>query len=280
MAAAVPPPQLFSALYADRSLWETPNPSYDTLCGIFSHRVGCAAAPACRDGLAQLAVRSPTVIAFMMNSDLEAIYVAHSISLFPADPTSTTTMDGMMVGLLGDSPSSVVPIVLPQPFFTCPATTAAYDVTYIQGPEWTQPRHGSCVPFSCCCSLVLLTRMTSALVPAIIMPADVASQAILGAPLDGRYTLLAFFNMFIQAPLLDPDATVRAAIQPLAEWWRLACMNTAAGAGALSQAAHNPANPRESARLALWVSRVRDSQMARLGHGGPGSVERHFRSWS
>ena len=84
--------------------------------------------------------------------------------------------------------------------------------------------------------------------------------------------------MFIQAPLLDPDAAVR---QPLAEWWCLACMNTAGGAGALSQAAHNPANPHESARLALWVSRVRDSQMARLGHGGPGlSNATYFCSWS
>ena len=44
-------------------------------------------------------------------------------------------MDGMMVGLLGDSPSSVVPIVLPQAFFTCPAASAAYDMTYIQGPN-------------------------------------------------------------------------------------------------------------------------------------------------
>ena len=200
MAAAVPPPQLFSALYADHSLWETPNPAYDTLCGIFSHRAGCAAAPACRDGLAQLAVRSPTIIAFMMNSDLDAVYVAHSISLFPADPTSVTSMDGMMVGLLGDSPSSVVPIVLPQAFFTCPAASAAYDMTYIQGPNGHSHATAPVFRFPAVASGTadtddLRTR------PAIVMPSDIASQAILGAPLDGRYTLLAFFNMFIQAPL-------------------------------------------------------------------------------
>ena len=87
------------------------------------------------------------------------------------------------------------------------------------------------------------------------MPSDVAAQAILGAPVNGRYTLLAFFNMFIQAPLLDPDATVRATIQPLATWWRLACMNTAGGGGVLSQAAHAPTSPLESALLTRWVSR-------------------------
>ena len=135
MAAAVPPPQLFSALYSDRSLWETPNPAYDTLCGLFAHSGTSVAAPACRDGLAQLAVRSPTVIAFMLNSDLDSVYVAHSITLFPGDPTSATSMDGMMVGLLGDNPNSVVPIVFPQACFTCPGSAAAYDVTYIQGPN-------------------------------------------------------------------------------------------------------------------------------------------------
>jgi hypothetical protein len=150
MAAAVPPPQLFSALYADSSLWETPNPAYDTLCGIFSHRAGCAAAPACRDGLAQLAVRSPTVIAFMMNSDLDAVYVAHSISLFPADPTSVTSMDGMMVGLLGDSPSSVVPIVLPQAFLHLSCCFRCIRCDLHTRPQWTHSRHRSCVPFSCC----------------------------------------------------------------------------------------------------------------------------------
>ena len=114
--------------------------------------------------------------------------------------------------------------------------------------------------------LVLLTLTTCALVP----PLSCLRRRLSSDLGCLRYTLLAFFNMFIQAPLLDPDAAVRAAIQPLAEWWCLACMNTAGGAGALSQAAHNPANPHESARLALWVSRVRDSQMAHLGHGGPG----------
>ena len=275
MAAAVPPPQLFSALYSDRSLWETPNPSYDTLCGLFAHSGTSVAAPACRDGLAQLAVRSPTVIAFMLNSDLDSVYVAHSITLFPGDPTSATSMDGMMVGLLGDNPNSVVPIVFPQACFTCPASAAAYDITYIQGPNGHSHATAPVFRFPGVASGSADTDDLRSR-PAIVMPSDVAAQAILGAPVDGRYTLLAFFNMFIQAPLLDPDATVRATIQPLATWWRLACMNAAGGAGVLSQAAHAPASPLESALLTRWVSRVRDSQMARLGHGGPGLSNASF----
>jgi hypothetical protein len=133
---AVPPAavaDLFSTLYRDAAKWENPTPDYETLANSFGATATAVTAPVCRDGLVQLSTRSPIVIAFVSEDECDAIYVAHSLTIFSADVTSTTGMDGLVVGLVGDQPASAIPIVFPQAFFTVIAATHALDVATIQG---------------------------------------------------------------------------------------------------------------------------------------------------
>jgi hypothetical protein len=104
----------------------------------------------------------------------------------------------------------------------------------------------------------------------MLLPTEHAALALTTSPTDGRYSLLGFFNTFLQAPLASADAAVVNAIEPLANWWRLASTDTAAGATAVSSALHAVTTPREQARLAAWASRVKQGQLARIGVGGPG----------
>ena len=87
------PPPVFSDLFDDATKWGEPVPDYDALIlhlgGVASTAVG---APALYDraqtmlGLANLAHRSPTLIAFCPADDNEYIYVGHSLSVYPSDP--------------------------------------------------------------------------------------------------------------------------------------------------------------------------------------------------
>ena len=64
------PPPLFSALFADAAQWDNPAPDYDALIVLLGGTAAGAGAPAVYDrnqtaaGLANLATRSPTVVAF------------------------------------------------------------------------------------------------------------------------------------------------------------------------------------------------------------------------
>ena len=53
-------------------------------------------------------------------------------------------------------------------------------------------------------------------------------------------------------------------------WLRLASTRNAAATSPVAQALRGAATPREQARLTAWANKVKDSQMARLGVGGPG----------
>ena len=226
------------------------------------------AAPLCRDGLAQLATRTPVVLAFVSDAECDHIYVAHSITLFPTDVTDPTAMDNLAVGLVGDRLDYAVPVVFPQPFFSvCPATHCL-NVAAIQGAAG----HGAAVPVFRQGPHAAGEADTNELRArrAVLLPPHLAGLALRSAPADGRYSLLHFFNTFLQATLASGDAAAIAALEPVTQWWRLASTNLAAGTSAVSQALLPVASPRAQARLNAWASRVKDSQMNRLGVGGPG----------
>jgi hypothetical protein len=76
----------------------------DVLVNGFGSGAGVTNATTCHDGLAQTASCFPITLVFITNMDLDGICAAHSLLLFPADVTDPTTLDGLMVGLLGDRP--------------------------------------------------------------------------------------------------------------------------------------------------------------------------------
>ena len=261
---------LFSALFGDASRWENFVSDYPVLHASFGKGTNAAqplAAPACRDGLAQLATRTPVVLAFVLDSECDYIYVAHSVTVFPCDIADPTAMDNQLVGLIGDRLDSTVPVVLPQPFFTVCGQVAALDAETIQGVGG----HGAAPPIfrdgphAGNAAHTTLLRARNAL----LMPPHLASLAIANA-VEGRYTLLGFYNTFLGTTLAAGDAAAIAALSPVTQWWRLASTNNAAGTSVVSQALLNVGAPRNQARLNAWSSRVKDGQMARLGHGGSG----------
>jgi hypothetical protein len=215
-----------------------------------------------------LATRAPVVLAVISDQEPEFVYIVHSLTVFPTDVTATTTMDGRVVGLIGDDVTNAVPVVLSNDFFTVPANAHAEDIATIQGPTG----HGAVPPVFITGPHAAGTANTHALRarPAMILPCDIAGFAIAQAPVDGRFTLLGFYNTFLQGPLASPDAATVLRYQPLSDWWRLASTARAAGGSVMSQALANPVNLHHQGRLARWCNRVRDSQLARLGAGGPG----------
>jgi hypothetical protein len=264
MAAATP--ALFSSLFGDAVQWENFSPSYDVLTSHFANGANVTQAPACRDGLVQLATRTPVVLAVVSDAECDVIYLVHSLTLFPADVCSPTTMDGSTVGLIGNHPASAVAVILPQVFFALSNHATALDVATIQGltghgaapPVYRQGPH---VAGAANTSQVRCRR-------AMILPPSVAARALADASADGTYTLLGFFNSFLNPQPLDP--VERASIEPLTQWWRAASTNTAAGASVISASLSQPNSPRELGRLTAWSNRVKDDQMKRLGVGGPG----------
>lgn len=265
MAAAAP---LFSQLFGDASKWENFSPTYGVLTDHFACGAAAMAAPQCRDGLVQLATRTPVVVAFVTDAECDTIYVAHSLTLFAGDVSSPTTMDGLVVGLIGDSPASCVPVLLPQAFFTLTNNTLALDIATIQGPAG----HGAAPPVfrqgphAAGTANATATRARRAMV----LPPAVAARALATASVDGCYTLLGFYNEFLQGPILTADAAGLVAIEPLAQWWRLASTNVAAGTNVVCSALHQPTSPRELSRLTATANRTKDAQLSRLGVGGPG----------
>jgi hypothetical protein len=191
MAATIP---LFSALFGEPAAWDNPDPDYNVLTDTFGHSATCAATPACKAGLVQLTAQTPVVVAFVPDVDCDSIYVAHSLTLFPGDVTAPTGLDNLVVGLVGDRLSAVVPVVFPEAFFTVVAATRALNPTAIQGING----HGAVPPMYRSGPHAAGTAATDSIRarPLMIMP-PMAGEALSNAPPDGRYSLVGFFNTFI-----------------------------------------------------------------------------------
>ena len=102
---------LASTLFADAAKWVAAAPDYGALLGQFG---GAAAtdAPTTRRGYADLASCSPMLVCFTYGDDPEHITVAHSPSHYPADPTTASVLDDLLVVLVGDNLNTAVPMVL------------------------------------------------------------------------------------------------------------------------------------------------------------------------
>jgi hypothetical protein len=103
----------------------------------------------------------------------------------------------------------------------------------------------------------------------MVLPPSQAALALAGTSADGSYTLLGFFNRFLQGPLALVDPLEVIAIGPLVQWWRLAGTNSAGGMSIASSPLLLPTSPGEMLRLAAWSSRVKSNELRGVGLGGP-----------
>ena len=132
MALAKP---TFSLLLNDPAKWLDPNPDYATLLlTVGNDRTGVAATTV-KAAILNIAQRSPVALAFVLNNDLDHIYVGHTPRLYPQDLTSTTAMDNLVVVQVGNDPASSLPVVLPDVAFSRTALAYVTDVPTIVGPN-------------------------------------------------------------------------------------------------------------------------------------------------
>ena len=168
------PPPLFSHLYGDATLWDNPDPDYLTLINTFGSGMTPAAAPETQAGLAALSTRAPIVLTFVTDSEPDHVYIGHLLTIFPADITDMTALDGHLIALVGDSLASAVPVALPTAFITRTAGNYAKTTVLIHSatghaaipPVWHTGPHtlttantnslAPALPWSCLRTLLLM----------------------------------------------------------------------------------------------------------------------------
>ena len=232
LAIMAAPPPLFSDLYGDATKWDEPNPDYNALIlrlgGVAGTGAGAVALfdrDATAHALANLATRSPTLIAFCPSDDNEHIYVGHSLSIYPADPLATLSFDNDLITLVGNDPDSCQPVAIPRVAFTR-TNVRAKTIDEIRGangfsaavPVLRQGPHAAGDPDT---NDLSVRRVM--LIPTHSIP-DIMTYLA-----GGYYTYQTFYNEFLDAPLTSGVGAVVALYTPLAEWWRAVSTNTAAG---------------------------------------------------
>ena len=258
-------PGLFSDLVADAALWDAHRPDYGTLLGAVG---GAAPADraACQRSLCNIAQRTPSALAFVIQGDGDAIHVGIGLSIFPADPAHNTPYDDHMTLLNGNDINNAVPIVLPDSAFTrtgvirCSSTAVlsggtmhgAAPVVYRNGP------HAGGAPDTD----DLRVRKV------MLLPPEAAERLLSLNPV-GRYGLPGFYREFIEGPMTSGDAAQVATWTPVEEWWRVACTNAAGGHSPVSIDPIASPVPGNLIRLNAWVARTRNEALQRLGMGGP-----------
>ena len=160
------------------------------------------------------AVNTPTGCAFMLDGDLEHVYVGHSPTGYPSDPTAATPFDGLITFLVGNDIRNVTAVVLPNDSFQRTGDTNAYEMAYLTRIQWFGAgppvlRH-AIAPVGTLRAAALRSR------PIMLLPRSVLMTCLTDVP-DGRYTMLAFYNSIIQ-PLLSSGVAAKVTlITPLAE---------------------------------------------------------------
>jgi hypothetical protein len=273
MAAAAPPSTL-SSLYGDATRWANPTPDYATLATSFGATLGVNASLStiCREGLSQASTLSPLVVTFVSTGECDTIYVAHSLSVIPSDVTNPTAVDGHVLGLVGDETTAVFPVVLPNAGFTVTGAIRAEFCNAFVAHHGLAPPVFRSGPHAAAAANASNIRVR----PVMVLPAEVSSLALRSASRQGSYTLLGFFDTFIRTAYNGRTPAQRAAIRPLANWWRLACTDQVGGDTEVSIALVPTATPALTAKVASHVNRVVISQTARMGLGGPGLTTAAF----
>jgi hypothetical protein len=255
----------FSDLLADPSQWDEHRPDHAALMGVVGAGAG-ADAIATKTAVINTASRSPVVLAFMLTGDDNHIYVGHTPTVFPADVLAATPFDNLTILLIGNDLQRVTPVVLPNELFQRCQEIRVFNTGHMTGAAGHSAapavfRFDAAGAGDAEAGEIRARRF-------FLLPADRAEEAV-SHSVDGRFTILGFYNRFIQPGLADADPAIVDAHRPIEQWWRYACTNTAAGVSRLANAPVTSPLPGATMRLNGWVNRVTSSLLGRLGVGGP-----------
>ena len=271
--AAAPPRNLASDLYQEPAFWDEHDPDYLAIDAVIGGGVG-ATRDVVRRHLTNLDARSPVALAVTLAGDNDHIYVVHSLSVYPASVTDATPFDNCLIGLCGNDFDACTAIVLPNDSCARTGDTLALNIPTMTGPAGHAAgppafTFGPHAPGAANTDQLNVRR-------AVLLPPDYAHTFLSNQP-TGRYTKLAFYTQFLQAPL-DAGGAAAADIAPVAQWYRLACTwtNNHHNEMPTTIAPVTSVLPIENAGLNAWVRRVIARQLARLGRGGPGLTTAAF----
>ena len=249
----------------DASLWEAPNPDYAQLLTTVGGAANTARADTLR-AIVNISERSPVAVALIINGAEDLVHVAHSPSLYPADPLNPRPWDNCCVVLLGNDLATSVPIVLePEAFSRCGDTRclASAEIVGVNG-HGANPivyRHG---PHAAGTANTNMLRARKAM----LLPPTAAHHCVSHMD-DGRYTLAGFWNAFVNPGITDANPAVQATWEPVREWFRVASTNDNANHSVLAVTPTVSGNPGHTLSLNRWVQGRKDQIMRLGGVGGP-----------
>ena len=194
--------------------------------------------------IANIAQRTPAVPAFVLDNDQDFIYVGHSPSVYPANPSEPIPFDNHLVVLVGRTDDLVTPVILPAAAFERTGPIRAGNIAMISGAAG----HAAAPPVlrlgphaGGAADTDELRARRAMLVPPAVGVAALQRQS-------GRYGLAKFLVTFL-APAIAAGGDLAAIIAPLVQWYRVASTNTAGAVPATQIAAMTPGNPAEAAKL-------------------------------
>jgi hypothetical protein len=174
--------------------------------------------------------------------------------------------------MIGDDTNASVPMVLDESAFA-PFTVRAKNLTIIHGVGG----HGAT-------PVVLKTGPHNTREvdtddvtcrPLLVFPCELAAIALAKWP-SGTCSLQGFFAEFLEGKWDSADDAVRAEVAVIADWFRAASTQDGAGVVAASVETIAAAGPRDAQALRQWTSAKTASDLAVLGHGGPGLTNAAF----
>ena len=260
-------PTLHSDLHRNAARWTDASPDY---VGLLATAGGGIATPSpdVSTGLVNLATRSPVVLAFIMDSDPDYIYVGHSPTRFPGDLTDPQPFDNDTVVLVGDQDASIVPIVLPNNAFArLPSNVTCHTAAVIRGPAMHAAatvalRSGAHATGDADTNDLRLRKV-------MLLPTEIATAAISASP-NGRYSLPGFHHNFLAGPMASGVGAAVATFTPLEEWWRGCCTQPAGATTSVLEVTPTAvANPIQVGLVNRWVDQVKRRNLSLLGVGGP-----------
>ena len=272
MAAPVPNPT-FADLFNTPAVWSRHDPDFTVIDAAIG-QTAAANGPNVAAGIHNLATRTPTVVCFMLDSDLDHIYVGHSPQVYPSDPTEVTPMDGRLVVFVGKRPNAHLRIVLPAAAFTCsPADIHCLDIPTIMGANG----HGHAPPVLSSGPHAAGDPNTNPLRgrPLNLLPPSFAATAI-DTHANGRYTMASFYATFLLGKYDSGNAAEEAMWLPTANWFWLASTHTGAAPTPCMAIQRVPIPvPAHEHLLTQHCESRAAGLMALIGVGGPGLTSAH-----
>ena len=272
MAATAAVPLLHSAVLGTDSLWAEPDPDYPSFCAAYAAaRTHSEASGIIHD----FGVCSPVAVAFQLASDADHIYIGHTPGRYPSRIGVNSAFNGATVFLVGDKDSDVVPYAVPTDAFRMTGAVRAHELatlttdTALWGaatPVFRSGPHAATDPHT---TAVDVRRV-------MLVPCDKAAQVVDAAGADGRFDLRAFYEYLIE-PELSGTPEQAARIEPLADWFRVACTEATATINIpLGLTPLVGLDVPTTSQFYQWVESHRAHSMAKIGAIGPGLTSAAF----